>query len=228
MAQLGNNLTFNRGKHDGVAVGYHSRTVFSYATTEPISTYDTTMTNDSETDGIQFLINNSSANDYHGTHIIPAYYWRPGKTFRVSGTLIATSQDTTGSLNMRFGLIPGNSGAINWLAIQNNNNNHQFAGIANYGPLPVDFSCDIFCSFINDNEAEAQFGAAGYYQYNYSNYNSAGNNRPQIYVPVWTSVFPSTLMEETYINQSTIMFNLFGSTIQNGAEITRLTIEELA
>jgi hypothetical protein len=186
------------------------------------------MTNDSETDGIQFLIDNSSANEYHGTHRIPPYYWRPGKIFRVSGTIIATSQDTAGNLNMRFGLTPGDGGFINWLAIQNNNNNHSFADGQGEGPLPVDFSCDIFCSFINDNAAEAQFGAAGYFQYTRTGYNSANSDQEQRYVPVWTSVFPSTLMEETYINPSTIMFNLAGTSIQNGANITRLTIEELA
>ncbi len=223
-----NNPTFNRGQHNDVVVGYHSRIVFSYAPTNPVQTYDTIMTNDSETDGIQFLINNSPANQYHGTHIIPSYYWRPGKTFRISGTIIATSQDTAGNLNMRFGLTPGNGGVINWLAIQNNNSSHNFAVTDNYGPLPVDFSCDIFCSLILDDESDAHFGAAGYYQYNFTNYGSSGSNRNQIYVPVWTSVYPSTGMEETYTNQSTIMFNLFGSTIQNGASITRLTIEELA
>ena len=232
MAQLGNNLTFNRSllnaSGTGIVKGYHSRTVFSYAAAEPVSTYDTNMTNDSETDGIQFLIDNSSANEYHGTHRIPPYYWRPGKIFRVSGTIIATSQDTAGNLNMRFGLTPGDGGFINWLAIQNNNNNHSFAAGQGEGPLPVDFSCDIFCSFINDNAAEAQFGAAGYFQYNRTGYNSANSDQGQIYVPVWTSVFPSTLMEETYINPSTIMFNLAGTSIQNGANITRLTIEELA
>jgi hypothetical protein len=225
-----NNPTFNRGQHNGVAVGYHSRTVFSYATDTPINLFETVMVDDSTTDGIQFLIDNSGANDSHGTHIIPSYYWRPGKTFRVSGTIIANNISGEGGneyLNMRFGLSPGDGViSIQWLAIQNNDYNHQFA--EDEGPLPVYFSCDIYCSKILSNDLDANFGASGYYQYNYSDYNGIGSNGGSSYVPVYRAAGIYTGMEETYINQSTIMFNLFGTNLNGGAKITQLLIEELA
>lgn len=229
-APKNSNPTFNKTNANGITVGYHSRTVFSYATDAPIDLLDTIMVNDSETDGIQFLIDNSGANDSHGTHIIPAYYWRPGKTFRVSGTIIANNISGEGGdeyLNMRFGLAPGDGViSIQWLAIQNNDYNHQFAETE--GPLPVYFSCDIYCSKILSDDSDANFGASGYYQYNYSNYNSIGENGGSSYVPVYREAGIYTGMEETYINQSTIMFNLFGTNISNSAKITQLLIEELA
>jgi hypothetical protein len=232
MAQLGNNSTFNRSllnaTGDRTVKGYHTRIIFSYATENLVNLYDTTVTNGADTDGIQFLIDNSGTNDYHGTHIIPAYYWRPGKTFRISGTIIASSIDGAGHLNMRFGLNAG--GLLNpaWLAIQNNNNNHNFGNNDNYGLLPVDFSCDIFCSRIENDETDAWFGASGYYQYTYVDFNSTGENRGSVHVPVWSSTFATTGLEEVYTGQSTIMFNLFGTTTDPTVYITRLTIEELA
>jgi hypothetical protein len=234
MAQLGNNSTFNRSllnaTGDRTVKGYHSRTVFSYATENLINLYNTDVTNEADTEGIQFLIDNSGTNDYHGTHIIPAYYWRPGKVFRVSGTIIVDDTNGIGveELNMRFGLNAG--GLINpaWLAIQNNNNNHTFSNADPSGPLPVDFSCDIFCSRVETDATNAYFGASGYYQYTYANFNSVGEDRGSIHVPVWSSTFATTGLEEVYTGQSTIMFNLFGTTTDPTVYITRLTIEELA
>ena len=225
MAQLGNNTTFNRANQNGVLKGYHSRTVFSYSRQSPINLYNTNIVNESTTDGIQFLIDNSDPNDYHGSHIIPAYYWRPGKIFRVSGIVIANSSNDEGSgyLDMRFGL----NAPLTWLAIQNDSQDHYFAALEPSGPWSVDFSCDICCAKIEPNTSNAEFNASGYYQYQWS---SGDKDFRTVYVPVWSSLGTMDGLQDIYTGASTIMFNLFGSNIgfESGLYVTRLTIEELA
>ena len=222
-----NNPTFNRGQHNGVAVGYHSRIVFSYSSTEPGNVNGTNVTDDSDTDGIQFLIDNSGDNEFHGTHIIPSYYWNSGKTFRVSGTIIigAPAEDIINpKFNMRFGLNSPSLFSPEWLAIQNNNND---GPPLEQNELPIDFSCDIFCSSVSGDPA-GEFGAAGYYQYTVDNNTTSGLNRGLIYIPVWSDTLIKTGLSEVYTDQSTIMFNLSGTNLGYEIYITRLTIEELA
>jgi len=230
MAQLGNRPTFNRGltnTNELVLQGYHSRTIFSYSSENLVNLYNTDVTNESNTDGIQFLIDNSGTNDYHGSHILPAYYWKPGKVLRVRGSIIASSTEGSGNFNMRFGLNAGGLLIPQWLAIQNNSNNHSFANNDTYS-IPVDFACDIYCAYIENDETDAQFGASGYYQYQYIDANQTGNDFRQVYVPVWDDTYIVNGLEEVYYNPSTVMFNLLGSTISDTTYVTQLTIEELA
>jgi hypothetical protein len=222
-----NNPTFNKGQHDGVAVGYHSRIVFSYSSTEPGNVNGTDVVNEGNTDGIQFLIDNSGDNEFHGTHIIPSYYWNSGKTFRVSGTIIigAPAEEIINpKFNMRFGLNSPSFFSPVWLAIQKNGSD---GPPLNQNELPIDFSCDIFCSKVSSDPA-GEFGASGYYQYTVSNNTNGGSNLGLVYTPVWKSTLITTGLSGAYTDQSTIMFNLFGTNLGYEIYITRLTIEELA
>jgi len=223
-----NNPTFNRGQHNGVVVGYHSRTIFSYNSSNPVQVNNTNVTDDSNTDGIQFLIDSTVPTDSYGSHITPAYYWNSGKTFRVSGTIIigaSTEEDVTNpKFNMRFGLNSPSFFNPEWLAIQNNNNDGPPLG---QNELPIDFSCDIFCSSVSGDPA-GEFGAAGYYQYTTEENTTGGLNLGLTYIPVWSDALIYNGLSGAYTNQSTIMFNLFGTDIGYEIYITRLTIEELA
>jgi len=230
MPQLGNNTTFNRGNNYGdLVVGYHSRTIFSYCREDPNNANIATMTEEANEDGIQWLIDTSGPNETHGTHIIPAYYWRPGKTFRISGTLIVgepTDDVLNPQLNMRFGLNASGFFIPVWLAIQNDDNPGQSID-GNKGPLPIDFSCDIFCSYIDSDFTDAVFGASGYYQYDIQNYNSVGTNLA-IYRPIWKSFRVLNGLQAASYQSSALMFNLAGTNIAQELYITQFKIEELA
>jgi hypothetical protein len=252
MAAITNNTTFNKNNNNGQFPGFYSRVLFSYApylneVPELLQNNTSDWVVDSGYDGIGELLS-GNAPLCHGSNILPAYYWRPGKTIRVTGDFSVNIPLQEGLfqnkiLNLRFGLIETATPAATSLAIQNNNNNHGLAfsvgtGGSAYDYIPIHFECNIICSTINQaNDPPCTFYSNGFYYYDHSNYNSAGTNydKSAVYVPVWKSANGSTTLGDEYYSASTkIMMNIYGSEIGNGADgygavyLTKLLIEELA
>jgi len=237
MSQQFNNTTFNRSNNSGNSSGYHSRTLFSFTTPSPgkIQVLDEGWYTNNEFDGIADLI--GTYGEYcHGNYILPGKYWFTGKTLRVKGSCMVYStsaEEFYKVLNMRFGLKEFDSGDVITLAIQNNNNDHAFIGGGDpLGLLPVEFQCDIKCTFINPGGDPAViFQAQGYYIYDFSNYNGGnkGSNNQIRYVPVYLSNnngFIETGNDAFYIYGSGIIFNFYANdgTVVDEIYITNLKI----
>ena len=134
---------------------------------------------------------------------------------------------------MRFGLKEdsGFVANIQWLAIQNNNNNHTFArGLATEDYLPINFQCLMMCSTLNYDD-DAWFTANGFYKYSLDA-NIAIVNNNAIQVPVWRNSNTGTngiafAVGTNYIsNETSFMMNCYNSTVAD-IQLLNLTIEEL-
>jgi hypothetical protein len=230
-----NNPTFNRSTQNGVSQGFHTRTLFSFT---PYSLYDLELggsgdwVSDSTWDGIGDL-SSSYANQCFGTNILPQQYWRSGKTIRIHGTILADTnfeEIPFGGIpfNMKFGLLERGGYNIDWLAFTNNGIDHNlFNGSPYIGPVPIDFFCDITCCEIDFENDYIGFIAAGYFQYNDTDYDGGGDNTTKIYTPIYLETFSIGHDTTFYYNRTSIMFNLYGTGAAH-VYITNLTIEELA
>ena len=220
--------TFNRATQGGISKGYHSRVLFTYCAFDaPDNVAGTDWTDISYFDGIGALI--SAKPEYcHGNYRIPALYWVPGKTLRVRGTVWAYGDGKTQILNMRFGIINKDNSNYEFLAIQNNNNNHNFlgSGIASFGLNAVEFETHIQCADTGDGF----FSAQGYYQYNggLPTATPTGGEvlNSAVYVPVWNGTLDPFATGFTS-NETAILFNFYNSALTD-LYVSRLIIEELA
>ena len=252
MAVITNNPTFNKNNNNGQFPGFYSRALFSYAPYIDIPNLlgdnNSDWITDPEWNGIGDLLTGADNKACHGSNILPAYYWCPGKTIRVTGDLSVNIPLQEGlaqnkTLNLRFGLIETSTPATTVLAIQNNNNNHdlQFnVAASSYNNVPIHFECTIMCAKIdNGQDPPCTFSANGFYYYDYTNYNSSGENDGgkgrTLYVPIWNSSNGSTTLYQEYYTSSTkIMMNFYDSLIGNGEDgygaiyLSKLLIEELA
>jgi len=253
MAFITNNPNFNKlgyNQYDGglpySSPGFYSRVLFTYAP------YNNNIDELSGGNNTSDWFVNSSFNGIaslgsdisHGSNVIPAYYWRPGKTIKITGGLSInvpgqTSLGINRRLNLRFGLISGSFAEPT--AIQNNNNNHVIPNDATtYNFLPVHFECTIACSTINTSADEITYYSNGFYYYDYIGYNTLSTNFPAkqeiIYVPVWNAPNLSKVLSASdyYENPTSIMMNMYDSALGNGTDgygecyLTKLLIEELA
>jgi len=249
MAAITNNPTFNKNNNNGQFPGFYSRALFSYAPyiniPNLLGNNDSDWITDSTWNGIGDLLTNYS-DTCHGSNILPAYYWCPGKTIRITGDLsvnIPQQEFINKTLNLRFGLIETSTPATTALAIQNNNNNHDLAfdaAASLYNNVPIHFECTIMCAKIDEGQdPPCTFYANGFYYYDFTNYNSSGNNAGSkertLYVPVWKTGNGSTTLDQLYYTSATkIMMNFYGSLIGNGDDgygaiyLSKLLIEELA
>jgi hypothetical protein len=235
MSSYPNNPTFNRSNQNGVSQGFHSRTLLSYTPVSLDNLSDTNVTNNIDFDGIDYLRSLEPGN-FFGSNRLPAKYWRSGKTIRIHGTILADTIPpeeppiATIPFNMKFGLTERNGFNTDWLAYTNNGDDHYiFDGTFNVGPVPIDFFCDITCCEIDFENDYIGFIAAGYFQYNDTDYNSGGTNIVKKYVPVYTETF-SIGHDTTFYNYETdIMWNLYSTSVYvYHIYVTNLTIEELA
>jgi hypothetical protein len=253
MAAITNNPTFNKNTSNHSFPGFYSRALFSYApygdgTIVPnlLGNNNSDWVVDSTWDGIGDLLTSGANVACHGSNILPAYYWRPGKTIRITGDLSVNIPLQEGfiqnrTLNLRFGLIETNTPSSTALAIQNNDNNHELAFKVDGGPytyVPIHFECTIICAEIDEGQdPPCTFYANGFYYYDFTNYFSSGENfnKSSVYVPVWKTGNGSTTLDQVYYTSSTkIMMNFYDSLIGNGDDgygaiyLSKLLIEELA
>jgi hypothetical protein len=226
-----NNSTFNRGNNNGLSQGFYSRTLFTWVipSSLPDLSGSETWTLETNGDGLQYLVNNYPSY-CHGGFSFPAYYWVAGKTIRFKGTFFVRSTIANQRFNMRFGLKEFNGNAVEWLAIQNNNNDHTFlSGGTRAYDTPVNFNCLLMCSNL-DSDGSAWFTANGFYTYPL-NTNQQDPNRNIAKVPVWTNGSGtngvSNDVATDYINYQThLMMNCYNSDVLS-IQLLNLTIEEL-
>jgi hypothetical protein len=242
MSQQFNNTTFNRSNNSGNSSGYYSRTLFSFTHPDPDTVQNLAggWYSNSEFDGIADLIGNYGGY-CHGSYTFPGKYWFTGKTLRVKGSCMVYSTSAEEGykvFNMRFGLKEFDGDSVITLAVQNNNNNHIFISTSpkSLGLLPVEFQCDIKCTFLNPGaDPSSVFQAQGYYIYDYIDYDGGGKgtNSKNCYIPVYLSNnngFIETGNDAFYRYGSGIIFNFYANdgTVVDEIYITNLTIEELA
>ena len=226
-----NNSTFNRGNNNGLSQGFYSRTLFTWVNLSDgynlVS--QSAWVSNNVGDGLQLLVDNKP--EYcHGGFSFPAYYWVAGKTIRFKGTFFVRSTDSDQQFNMRFGLKEFNNNTVEWLAIQNNNHDHNFlSGGTRAYDTPVNFNCLLMCS-APDYDSTAWFTANGFYTYPL-NTNQQDTNRNIAKVPVWTNGsgtngVSNDVSTDYIINQTHLMMNCSGSDVST-IQLLNLTIEEL-
>jgi hypothetical protein len=235
-----NNPTFNRSNESGLTPGYYSRTIFSCGGSS-IGNDNLHFPGDSDInvnggDGIQWLIDNYP--DYcWGSHKFPSNYWLAGKSVRIKGNCLVYGypEEEEGQytqFNMSVGLIE--LGTNNIVTLANSFSSNRFPLTSGEEPVPlcpVDFEYIITCA-TPDYDGNAVWFASGYYHYNYTDYNTNGENGTEnVYVPVCYRYPPSVGLYNTstdYIIQPTrILFNFYDSNIYY-LYLTALTVEELA
>jgi len=226
------NTTFNRGNANGISPGFYSRTLFTWTTpNNGVELVDTDWTDATNGDGLDYLVVNQP-NYCHGDYTFPPNYWTAGKTIRFRGTFFVASDSTNQIFNMRFGLQEYSTPTVQWLAIQNNNNNHTFAEGINTGAnvyIPISFNCLLMCSVLSADDL-SWFTANGFYKY-CKTPNTTSTNKQVPTVPVWgnfngtNGVSKGTDLLFT-TQQSSLMMNCYGSTVEN-IRLVNLTIEEL-
>jgi hypothetical protein len=248
-----NNPTFNKNNSSGNFPGFYSRALFSYTpysnnVYEVLQNNDNGWVDDPNFDGIGTGIVGFGNNVYHGSYILPAYYWCPGKSIRLTGDFSLNIPITFGGLgtnrifNLRFGLQETNGPNTTIFAAQNNFNNHFLAGDATIvnNNFPIHFECTITCARINIGDEDVTFFTNGFYYYEFTNYNASGGNtdKESVYVPIWGGGDGDTVVDlPYYISSTKIIINGYGSDITgfSGEEqvfgqayLTKLLIEELA
>lgn len=258
MAAITNNPTFNKNNYTSYDGGYssnfpgfYSRALFSYAPFDSpnlLGDNNSDWVVDSTWDGIGDLLTSVDNTACHGSNILPSYYWRPGKSIRLTGDFslnIPITSEGLGSnriFNLRFGLQETNGPNTTIFAAQNNFNNHSLAGnstiVNNY--FPIHFECTITCARINIAAENVTFFTNGFYYYEFVNYNASGDNidKGSVYVPIWGGGDGDTIVDlPYYISSTKIIMNGYGSDITgfSGEEqvfgqayLTKLLIEELA
>ena len=249
MAVIKNNPTFNRSLNPDTKAGsgYHSRTLFTYQSTNAnnLAVVDPVeWCTEQNGNGIKMLIDYNYGT-VHGDAILPGKYWRPGKTIRIKGSLVARAEiDQLGSdavLNLRFGLKESIGGTTTIFGIQNNNNNHIFAEASLVTNIIVPYTLITFCQNITCTEIDLdtsdviKFSSYGYYEYRYGTEADALTDYVFTYVPVWDSTkFNYAVNLDYYYGNTQVIINGYDTTT-SGAGITlyevflpALTIEELA
>jgi len=227
MPTYNNNFTFNKTVTAGVTQGYYNRTIFSFAHHNYVATTGSWMTS-LNFDGIAALTS-SYSNFCHGDHTFPAEYWKAGKAVRAKGTFLVNFLSSSNvNFDMRFGIQSPSQTNIGWLAIQNNGNDHFQPSSDAF--IPVDFECTLTCVDANDlDNSQTLFTGFGYYEYSQDSEGSGGENnaRFSIYVPLWKDTLVTSVTNSFYYNQSSITFNLYGSTLLT-CSLAQFTLEELA
>jgi hypothetical protein len=218
-----NNPTFNKSKNGGISKGYYSRVLFSYCpyVSPPNFAGGGNWTSNADFNGLDNLLQ-TYPYYCHGNPTLPANYWESGKTLRIKGTLWIKKAKI---LNMRFGIYDLDNNDAYWLAIQNNNNSHNFSNNADE-IIPIEFEVHLQCQ----DSSNGTFSAQGLYQYNgdLPQVPNIGGNilNVYIYVPIWNGTkTASTLGITPY--QTIPTFNFYGST-GDYLYLSRLIIEELA
>jgi len=226
--------TFNR---DG-SKGFYSRTLFTWVV--GVDGYDlmqqSTWYDEADGDGLELLANNKPelCHPTGRRPVFPRNYWTSGKTIRFRGTFLADTGVASGrSFNLRFGIKDREQDLVEWLAIQNNDNNHTFydgqSTSSEY--IPVNFHCLLMCGIPNDSNS-AWFTTNGFYKYNLDS-NSSTGNEAVVQVPVWLdsgqgSNGVSKGISTGYTEYETVlMMNCYNSTLDR-LQLVYLTIEELA
>jgi len=234
-----NNPTFNRVVdraygESKISKGFYSRTIFSYTNqySSPLelgAVDENEWTDSIDGRGLKFLSNNRP--DYcHGYFEIPPYYWLPGKTIRFKGTFLVETADPETTFNMRFGLRENQNGTTEWLAIQNNDNNHIFAlGNITEEFIPVSFHCLLMCGYLNYDD-KIWFTANGFYRYHRFG-DGQDKGTVVIQVPMWTygvnyNGITRGLSLDFYNYDTEFAMNCFGTTAKY-VQLQNLTIEEL-
>jgi hypothetical protein len=224
--------TFNRANSNGVSPGFYSRTLFTWVTpSDGYELKDTVWTDTLDGDGLDYLSTQKPEQCYGG-YIFPPNYWTAGKTIRFRGTFFVASDDTDQIFNLRFGLQEYNTPSVQWLAIQNNDNNHIFAEGANTGAnvyIPISFNCLLMCSVLSAEDL-SWFTANGFYKY-CTTPNASSTNKSVPTVPVWGNFNGTNGVSKGVdllftTQQSSLMMNCYGSTVKN-IRLVNLTIEEL-
>lgn len=246
-----NNPTFNKFNASGSAVGYYTRTLFSYNKVEPNDLLSDTSAwfNDEGFDGLGYL---TDTYDTYGSYILPGKYWRPGKSIRIKGSYKAYGSFAQGGLiqppyvdylHMTFGLNRPGTGDYWVLAQQNNNNSHQFLFQSILTAVELETMVDFQCVITQTdfNSPSSSFFAQGYYQYSRGDDKSAypgdSPNTFNSYVPIWkysNNGYMTTGSADYYNLETGIHFNFYingwdGNEAQSpDIYLANITIEELA
>jgi hypothetical protein len=251
MANPRNNPTFNKSNNNGLFPGFYSRALFSYApyggnVPNLYNANSSQWINANTYDGIRGIMS-SVPEMCHGSNELPAKYWCPGKTIRLTGDFSVNASNPSiilGSavFNLLFGLKEMGTNGVTILARTNDSNDHTLSGFADFGGdiyyLPIHFECTIVCAIIDTENDETIFYTNGFYYYDRVNWNDAGTNfnkNSVVYVPVWETANGSTTISglSYYNNPTRIIMNGYGSAL-NGDDgngqifLSKLLIEELA
>lgn len=168
-----NATTFNRtGKP-----GWYSRTIYNYAFADkdPVDANKANLFEIVNTTGVK------------GSYILPPGYWinNTGRHIRIKGSFRYSGDGAL--LNMSVGITDGGT---DYMTDSEAGNDHNFANTNNRSEVPVIFEMNIMYVYQDDNPAE-YFHVTGYYQYEYENYSSGGNNalEKNVLVPLYDNVF---------------------------------------
>lgn len=157
-----------------------------------------------------------------GIYSFPAKYFVSGKSIRIEGWLRITTV-TSRIFNMKAKIDNTNSGIIE-IARTNDNNSHTLAAGNAVTDLPVYFK--IVYTAIEDDSPLLSMTANGHYQYEYVDYNAAGNNTSVVYVPIHNGYkHPKGIGSSVVDNSIYISFD--GSDVDE-LVLVSMTMEELS
>lgn len=197
-AEIINTQTFNRSKN----YGWYTRLLYSYVDAD--LAYIDASTN------FFGAVNSDYA---RGTWQLPAGYWSKaeGRILRIQGCFLYSGDNT----NLNITAIIKDSNGSQVYSAQNRNNDHQFATGENHSDVPVFFELELSHGY------GQYFDWSGYYQYEFGNYNSSGDNTAVVLVPIHGDGSSDTIDTDSYT--SDIRLAIGPENIQP----VYLTIEEL-
>ena len=159
-----------------------------------------------------------------GQFLFPHRYFKTGKSIRVRGRVLVTSDDSR-TFNIRASINNSNYGTSP-VAAQNDGANHTFAKGNIRTNVPVEF--EIVYTSVETTESYLYMQANGYYKYEYDFYSNGGRNLSVVHVPIWFHgqyVRVDSDLTGNYTNKIYISFD--GSDVQ-AIKLFYLTVEELS
>ena len=151
-----------------------------------------------------------------------SYFFKTGKSIRVKGTLLIDADAAT--FNIRASIKNVTDNSVWAIARPNNGNDHTVGKGGVHEKMPVNFEITYGC--IEDNSNNLYFQANGFYQYEFSDYNSEGSNVAVAYVPIWNSTQFTNVGTNDDNYELHISFD--NSNRVDPLVIRHLTIEELS
>ena len=158
-----------------------------------------------------------------GQFVFPAKYFKTGKSVRVRGRLLING-GTSSIFNIRAS-IDNSVNGLTPVAAQNNFNDHTFAAGNSQTDVPIDF--EIIYTSLETTDLVLFMQANGYYQYNTNEYNTAGTNLTNAYVPIWNST-QYISVELTSLTGTNELYISFDNSTVTKIILSYLTVEELS
>ena len=151
-----------------------------------------------------------------------SYFFKTGKSIRVKGHLLVTSDDTNQIFNIFAKIRNITDNSLISIASSDKSNSHTFANGTIVNGLPINFEITYSC--VEDNN-DLYFQANGFFQYEYDSYSGGGTNRSVVYVPIWSD------NQFTLVGTNDDEYNLYisfdDSNVPN-ITLRHMTVEELS